>query len=75
MNVRKVKKRLAELGVRQVDLGKKWKLRPIVVNQFIHNKFASKRLEKSLANTLGWTVEELRGEKPKQPNPPEQATL
>lgn len=60
MTSREVKRRLAEQNIRQVDLAKKWKLRPATVNMFIHGKFTSARLEKRLAEALGVTIMELR---------------
>lgn len=62
MTAKEVKQKLAESGIQQIDLAKKWKLRPSTINKFLNREFTSARLEKRLANVLGITVEELRGE-------------
>lgn len=66
MTGKDVKRRLDELGIRQIDLAKKWKLSTATVNKFVNREFTSERLDKRLARELRVTVEELRGET-KQP--------
>lgn len=63
MTPKEVKAKLAERNLTQTALAKKWRLQTGVVNQFIHRKFTSARLEKRLAKELGVPVEVLRGER------------
>jgi ribosome-binding protein aMBF1 (putative translation factor) len=65
MTVREVKRKMREKGLRQIDLARKWRLRPSTVHKFLNQEFTSRRLEKRLANELGLTVAELRNEEGK----------
>lgn len=62
MTVKEVKRNLDELGIRQVDLSRMWRLQPSTIHKYINREFTSEDLDRRLAKLFKMTLEEFRGE-------------
>lgn len=62
MTVKEVKRKMDELGLRQVDLSRMWRLQPATIHKYIHREFNSEDLDRRLAKLFSMTLEEFRGE-------------
>lgn len=61
MTAAQIKRLLQVMGIRQVDICRKWKAPGPTVSALVNRKFKSDRLERRLARLLNVSVEELRG--------------